>query len=266
MRRDFMPSTYAHYRFGSAILPTMPADARRTIQRFRRLFDVGLHGPDIFYYHSPVFKAGAAFLGIRFHEQTGQEFFQRVCRAVRLERSEAALSYLYGVLCHYCLDTTCHPYVKEQAQTGVASHAEIETEFDRYLLCKDGKVPPHTQDLSPHLQLTPGECETVAKFYPPASAANVKDSIRGMTRIIKLFSVPEGPRRTAVERGVDLVAKEFSGMLMTTTPNPKCKHLNEDLLAQYEKAMAKFPEMLSQLQAHMTYSGSFGEEFDSIFG
>lgn len=261
-----MPSTYAHYRFGAALLPTMPADARRTIQRFRRLFDVGLHGPDIFYYHSPLFKTGAAFLGIRFHEQTGQEFFQRVCRSVRLERSEAALSYLYGVLCHYCLDTMLHPYVKEQALSGIASHAEIETEFDRFLLEKDGKIPPHTQDLSPHLQLTPGECETVAKFYPPASAANIKDCIRGMTRIIKLFNAPDGARRTVVEKGVSLVAKEFSGMLMTTAPNAKCTHLNSALLEHYEKALEQFPEMLTQLQAHMTYSGSFGEEFDAIFG
>ncbi len=43
-----MPSTYAHYRMGAALLPMLPADVRRVIQRFRRLFDVGLHGPDIF--------------------------------------------------------------------------------------------------------------------------------------------------------------------------------------------------------------------------
>ena len=261
-----MPSTYAHYRFGVALLPTIPADARRTIQRFRRLFDVGLHGPDIFYYRSPLMKAGAGFLGIQYHEQTGQEFFQRVCRFVRLERSEAALAYLYGVLCHYCLDTLCHPYIKEQAHISGVGHLEIETEFDRYLLEKDGKIPPHTQDLSPHLQLTPGECETVARFYPPASAANIKDCLRGMTRIIKLFSAPDGPRRSMVEKGVGLMAKEYSGLLMTTSPNTKCSHLNPMLMEQYDKALELFPEMLSQLQAHMTYSGSFGEEFDAIFG
>ena len=49
-----MPSTYAHYRFGVGLLTTMPGDVRRTIQRFRRRFDVGLHGPDIFYYQSAL--------------------------------------------------------------------------------------------------------------------------------------------------------------------------------------------------------------------
>ncbi len=261
-----MPSTYAHYRFGVALLPTVPADVRRTIGRFRRLFDAGLHGPDIFYYCSPLLKAGISALGSTYHEQTGQVFFQRVCRIVRLEKSEAALAYLYGVLCHYCLDTLCHPYIREQAGICEANHLEIETEFDRYLLEKDGKIPPHTQDLSPHLQLTPGEWETVAKFYPPATAANIRDSLKGMTKAIKLFTAPEGPRRNLVQTGVSLVAKEFAGLLMTTSPNSKCSHLNPYLMEQYEKALAIFPDMLSQLQAHMTYSGPFTEEFDTIFG
>ena len=32
-----MPSTYAHFRFGSLLLPHMPGDVRRTILRFRQL-------------------------------------------------------------------------------------------------------------------------------------------------------------------------------------------------------------------------------------
>lgn len=261
-----MPSTYAHYRFGVALLRTMPGDVRRTISRFRRLFDVGLHGPDIFYYSSPLLKTNAGFLGIRFHEQTGQEFFQRVCRAVRLDKSEAAQAYLYGVLCHYCLDSMCQSFVSEQAQLCGVSHLEIETEFDRFLLEKDGKIPPCTQDLSPHLKLTPGEFETVAKFYPPATAGNVKDSLRNMAVFIRLLATPEGPRRTLLQKGVGLIAKELSGMWMTAGSNSRCAHLNAPLLECYEAASAQFPEMLSQLQAHMTYNAPFESHFEKIFG
>ncbi len=261
-----MPSVYAHYRFGTALLGTVPADTRRTIGRFRRLYDVGLHGPDIFYYRSPILKNGDGFLGIKYHEQTGRAFFQRVCRAVRLERSEAALSYLYGVLSHYALDSVCHPFIAEQVANGEVSHAQIETEFDRFLMTLDGKKDPHTQDLTPHLQLTPGECETVAKFYPPATAALIRDSLRGMTRILRLLAVPEGPRRTVLEKGVGLFAKEYSGMIMTLDPDPQCAALDEPLLALYGKALKQFPAMLSQLHSHLTYSAPFGEVFETIFG
>ena len=95
-----MPAIYAHYRMGVALLPTMPADVRRTIQRFRRLYDVGLHGPDIFFYHNPLMHTSIGALGSKIHAQTGREFFQRACRIARLEKSEAAQAYIYGVLCH----------------------------------------------------------------------------------------------------------------------------------------------------------------------
>ncbi len=256
-----MPSTYAHYRFGTAMLSTMPGDVRRTIQRFRQLFDVGLHGPDIFYYSSPVLKKNTGFLGIRYHEQPGHQFFQRVCRVVRLDRSEAAQAYLYGVLCHYCLDWCCQTFLAEQAKLCGISPLEIETEFDRFLLEKDGKVPPSSQDLSPHLRLTPGECETAAKFYPPATAGNVKDSLRNMALFTRLLATPEGPRRTVLQKSMGLVAKELKGMWMTPGPNPRCAQLDTLLLERYEAAVARFPEMLSQLQAHMTYNAPFEKTF-----
>ena len=261
-----MPSTYAHYRMGVALLPTMPADVRRTIGRFRRLFDVGLHGPDIFFYHNPILPTSTGTLGAKFHAQTGKDFFQRICRVARLEKSEAAQAYLYGALCHYALDSFCHPYVVEQAATGIALHPEIEAEFDRFLLDADGKIPPESQDLSPHLQLTPGECATVAKFYPPTTAKQVQDSLRNMSLYTKLLATPEGSRRTVLRKGMGLLGTHVGGLLMTTGPNPSCAHLNQPLLKYYDRAMAAFPEMLSQLQAHLTYNGQLGEEFEKIFG
>ena len=48
-----MPSDYAHYRFGAAMLSAMPADLRRPANRFRQMYDMGLHGPDIFTYSPP---------------------------------------------------------------------------------------------------------------------------------------------------------------------------------------------------------------------
>lgn len=261
-----MPSVYAHYRMGLALLPTFPADIRRTIGRFRRLFDVGLHGPDIFLYYNPVLPTAVGSLGSKYHAQTGREFFQRVCRVARLEKSEAAQAYIYGVLCHYALDSALHPYVNEQAALSGVTHGQIEAEFDRFLLEKDGKIPPESQDFSPHLNLTPGECATVAKFYPGASARQVRDSLRNMAASVKLFATPEGARRTALRKGMELIKLPVRGMLMTTGANMQCAHLDEPMLALYDQAVASFPELLNQLQAHMTYNGSFGEEFAKIFG
>lgn len=261
-----MPSTYAHYRFGTALLPNMPGDARRTIQRFRQMFDMGLHGPDIFFYNSPLLKTGTAFLGSKYHDQTGDEFFTRVCRSLRLAPSEAAIAYLYGVLCHYCLDSVCHPYVRKAAAKGEVTHAQLETEFERRLLEMDGKIPACSYDLSAHIRLTPGECETVARFYPPASAKNIKDSVSSMARYVRLLATPEGMRRRVLEKGVGIVGKDYADMLMAEKPLPLCAPYLPGLLEKYQQAVELFPEMLTQLQAHMTYSAPFGDEFKGKFG
>ena len=47
---------------------------------------------------------------------------------------------------------------------------------------------------------------------------------------------------------------------------PLCAPHIPELMERYEKAARRFPEMLSQLQAHMTYSAPFGDEFKGIFG
>mgnify|MGYP003300420918 CR=1 FL=1 len=260
-----MPSTYAHYCFGVQALELMPGDVRRTIHRFRQLFDVGLHGPDIFFYNNIFFKSSAGFLGVKYHDQTGEEFFTRVCRNLRLEPSEGGAAYLYGVLCHYCLDAVCHGYVRKAEAKGEVTHARLETEFDRRLLEMDGKVPPHTQDFSQHIHLTPGECETVARFYPPAGSANVKNSVKNMNTFVKLFAIPDGVRRRALEKSVAAVSKRYGDMLMTEQPIAQYTPYVEGLLEKYNKALAVFPEMLTQLQAHMTYSAPLREEFQKTF-
>lgn len=261
-----MPSIYAHYRFGVAMLPGMPGDVRRTIGRFRRLFDVGLHGPDIFFYNPMPMKGRAEALGRKLHRQTGREFFQRVCRVTRMEKSEAAQAYLYGVLCHYALDAACHGFVEEQAARGPATHLEMEAEFDRFLLDRDGKRPPESQDMSPHIRLTPGECETVAKFYPGATARSVQASVANMARCTKLFATPDGARRAVLRKSMEALGPRVSGLLMTVGPNPRCANLDHSLLELYDRAAEGFPELLVQIQAHLTYNGLLGEEFADPFG
>lgn len=62
-------------------------------------------------------------------------------------------------------------------------HTELETEFDRVLLTKDGFVPPERQYLGQRLKLTWGESVTVAGFYPPATVYTVRRSVRLMAAV-----------------------------------------------------------------------------------
>lgn len=260
-----MPSHYAHFRFGTAALALLPGDTRRSVQRFRRLYDVGLHGPDLFYSYHPLTGGSVSGLGIRYHELTGKTFFTRVCRAIRMERSEAAAAYLYGVLCHYVLDSQLHPFILQLSEETGVSHARLESEFERYLLEMDGKLPDNTQKLTAHLKLTEGECDTVARFYPPATAKTVKSALAATARFTKLAVSAEGPGRKILEKGLDLLGKDLRSMLISAQPDPRCAHLCPEILERYEAALARFPEYLQQLQAHMTYNAPLEEEFSGTF-
>lgn len=260
-----MPSTYAHYRFGVHILPTLPADVRRPIERYRTLFDLGLQGPDFFYFYKPLRKTDTGALGDLFHAQTGREFFDRVCRELP-SPTEAELAYLYGLLGHYCLDSVCHPFVHGHTNEGSISHSELESEFERYLLALDGLKKPHAYDRSVHLTLPKGDCATVAKFYPSVTTDQIHRSFNTMARILKLLTGNSSVKRAVISRALRLACPEKAGLLMHKEPNPSCAGLNEPLLTLYDAALEHYPELLEDLRDHMTYNAPLGEEFNLIFG
>lgn len=260
-----MPSVYAHYRFGAAMLAKMPGDIRLPVQRYRRLFDVGLHGPDLFFYATPLLSAQTRALGKKLHRLTGRDFFSRMSRCARLERSEAYSAYLYGALCHYCLDSALHGLIDELAGDSQA-HLRMEAEFDRYLLELDGKTPACAQDLSPHMELKYREHEVVAKFYTGITEKDVKECLRNMAAVTKLCAVAPGKRHAALSKVAGLGGKQPLKVLIPEQPDPEYSQLDPVLLQMYEEAAQRFPEMLLQLYSHMTYNAPLEKEFDPIFG
>ena len=256
-----MPSHYAHYRFGAKVIPLLPPQAQRSVRQFRRLYDVGLHGPDIFFYHNIVFRDQVVTLAKQCHTRSGEAFFAPVCKHLRLEPSEAAMAYLWGVLAHYCLDSAAHGFVLEQTSDGRIGHVELETEFDRVLLQLDGKRQPNTFDCSGHIRLTGGECETVSQFYGTTPLA-VNASVKGMASCVKLLAMPNGNFRRTVEKMAGCrLRQHFMGRL----PNKNCEHLNEPMLALFDRALEVFPAMAEALEDHMACNAPLGELFEPTF-
>ena len=50
-----MPTTYAHFRLGESVAEALPASIRETVCNHKELFQIGVHGPDIFFYHRTFF-------------------------------------------------------------------------------------------------------------------------------------------------------------------------------------------------------------------
>ena len=256
-----MPASYAHYRVGTQAVELFPPEVRRSIRQFRRLYDAGLQGPDIFFYHNILFRDKTVSLGKDCHNESGQEFFTRCCAQLTPASGEAAQAYLWGLLAHYCLDSVMHPFVLEQTADREISHVELETEFDRFLLQAEGIRQPAAYNRGSHLDLTDGEYVTASLFYP-ATAGALRRSIRNMAALSKLMALPQGILRRMVEWGAGSKLRQH---FIHRTPNKNCIHLNESMLALYHRALSALPEMTAQLQTHMASGEPLGELFESTF-
>lgn len=255
-----MPASYAHYRFGKLLLPQLPPQVRQTIQRFRRMYDLGLQGPDFFFYSIPVISKTTADFGRALHRQSGQEFFPTACKAAT---SDAARAYLYGLLAHYCLDSICHPFIKRLVEIEEARHVPLESEFERFLLTLDGEKSPQTFDMSKYLKVTRGECMTIAEFYPGTAGGTVFCGIHGMAFFTGFLAHPNRPWRENLLRKINPRLCDF--MIPAEEDQNLAPYIRE-LQHLYGQALARYPEMLSQLTAHLKTGEDFGEAFASTFG
>lgn len=259
-----MPSGYAHYRFGAQLLPDLPPEVRRIIRRHRNLYDVGLHGPDLFLYYDPARENRVAPLSDHYHYMSGQVLFSRVCKRLRLAPSEPALAYLYGLLAHYCLDALCHPFVFRHTHEGPVGHLTLETEFDRYLLDKDGKRPAHAQDCSRHIRLNKAQCATAAEFYPQITGADISRCTRNMSWATWLLVWNNPMYRKAVDT-VLRAAPKYAQLVMSEEPNPLCAHLDADMEKLYEEALALYPKLLAQISENLQHGIPLGKDFAPAF-
>lgn len=255
-----MPANYAHYRFGKLALSTLPAEARQCIGRFRRMYDIGLHGPDILFYHNPVMESTTVALGHNYHTHTGKDFFTQTCK---IADSEAARAYQFGVLGHYCLDSLCHPYVNRLVDIGEARHIALESQLERRLLLADGVANPETFDMSKRLRLTRGECMTVAEFYPPVTGANVSRSMKLMALSTHFLA---SPRREQREKLLSRINPGLCDILIPAAENPDLTLYVEELMQLYQQALERYPRMVQQLLDYMATGAELGEEFEHTFG
>lgn len=243
---------YAQYRLGQELIGSMPPDMRRTVGRFRQLYDMGLHGPELFLNQ-----------GRKYQQLSGEAFFQRACRMVRMEHSEGALAYLYGLVAHYALASRVNPLIHIQSQGLNLPEAYIATEFDRFLLELDGKVPPHRYDRSLHLRLTPGERETVAMFYPGLRPETVGLYVKEQAFVLGLSAKTLGSRRDLTEKLLRVTGADRR--MMGLHPDRRLASTNSELLGLYRQAIDSYPRLLAQIQLRLRSKIHLGPDFCAPF-
>ena len=173
-----MPGFTTHYIFGMKAYNDMPfTPLKHTIAKYRWLYQLGLQGPDMFFYNIPILRhRDYRNVGSYMHEHKVNAFFECCLRRIGTIRSrqqqEEAISYLTGFMNHYIADSICHPYVYGRigypvdAPTSMhhGMHAHLENELDAILLWKYKKKKPSEFNQTATICLNGQEIQFISHF------------------------------------------------------------------------------------------------------
>ena len=173
-----MPGFTTHYIFGMKAYNDMPfTPLKHTIAKYRWLYQLGLQGPDMFFYNIPILRhRDYRNVGSYMHEHKVNAFFECCLRRIGTIRSrqqqEEAISYLAGFINHYIADSICHPYVYGRigypvdAPTSMyhGMHAHLENELDAILLWKFKHKKPSEFNQTASLCLNAQESQFISRY------------------------------------------------------------------------------------------------------
>lgn len=265
-----MPSTYAHYRLGQEVLGQLPGGIRTTINSYKQLYDIGLHGPDILFYYKPLWTCAVNKQGYDMHERSGREFFENAAKVIsRLNTGDerAALAYVYGFCCHFALDVSCHEYIDAKIAASGVSHTEIEVEFDRSLMIKDG-FDPLTHSLTDHIIPIHENADIIRRFYDNLTTDEVVQALDGMIKYNKLLIAPSHLKRYLIYAllGITGNYKEMHGVLVNYKANPQCADSTEKLYKFYDKAVRLAVRLIGEFRDSASGALPFNPVYDYTFG
>ena len=260
-----MPTTYAHWRFGCDCIDVLPEDLKNVINNNRELFDIGVHGPDIFFYdlpHPEEFKFGA-----NLHSQSGRDFFEKCIEVYKSydDEKEAMLAYILGFLSHYALDSQCHGYINtKDAKTPGIGHNKIEAEYDSHLIKLDSRNVNRT-DRSISLKPDKHAAKVIARFFPYDEEVMLRTT-KGQRLIIPMLNARSDLKRSVLDRMLRLAKKpEYADLLVYPEEHPECRDSNMRIDKLRANALPVYKELAENLYKAIKGEEELEDYFDLIF-
>lgn len=280
-----MPSIYAHYLFGQRTFEDLPDAMRKCISRARPHFDLGLQGPDFFYYGSIFRDQTALNFGERMHAESMHETLETILRELHVRNGQERggltveqSSYLMGFIGHFTLDSIVHPYVY-RIQGKLENHLALETDFDSYLLRQKGQIPWKFA-IDQCCPADPSVIKTVSEIYAPwhgsITPARVAASVRDFHKLRVRMKTPTVPRYRFVAGIMKIfgIYRAYRGMLFPpdTAEHPgginwpdKPQDAIETMQTLFEEALPQYWENLHDFRMRLEQNTDLPEFFDRNF-
>ncbi|MEL7648066.1 MAG: zinc dependent phospholipase C family protein [Sedimentibacter sp.] len=260
-----MPTTYAHYAFGRDVLQKLDPDFKKTIKKNIDLYNIGLHGPDILFYFKPLKSNEVSSLGHAIHGRTADAFFENARKTITGSSSpDAALAYIAGFICHYMLDSQCHPQIRKYEQN--FTHSEIEAELDRALMLKDGLNPLSFKPTG-HINPTVENARCISGFFG-LTGEQVQQALKSMKFYLNVLVAPGRVKRSVIS-GLLRVSGNYESMIhlmMKHEPEKEFESINENLLQLYNQAIEPAARLMEEYAAEIEGKEKINSRFERNFG
>jgi hypothetical protein len=240
-----MPAVYAHYLFGKKVFRALPKEEKQLIRKERDAYLLGLHGPDLLFYYYPICKNRINQQGVRLHKELAADFFDRGHTLYDQKKDETLRAYLYGFLCHFILDSECHPYVQYYMEEKHLGHLEIETELDRYLMKLQGMDPLRDVPVK-HLISTAHTRKMISMLFDRITPRQIDICIHSFRRIIHVFTCRTSSKRILFRMISRMTGqeKELGGLIMDGRVHKACEESDRFLEERLEQSVKLAAEQI----------------------
>mgnify|MGYP004519505975 FL=1 len=258
-----MPTTYAHDLFGKMVYHRLDPEIQEKIKKYQTTYQIGLHGPDILFYIRPFHKNRFNQMAHRLHREEAAGFFERGRELYQKTGNEEILVYLLGFICHFMLDSTCHPYISEYMKKTGARHDEIETEFDRALMVRTGKDPFHYQPGSV-IRIEKNSVDAISEVMEGMSHKDIVRALMGTkfyTRLPICDSEKKRKIKLAVARSL-FIYRLADGRIIRKEPKPICLESTDHLTQLFLQAVPEAAAMINGYYKQRNGSCRLNVRFD----
>lgn len=262
-----MPAIFAHYKFGREVLPHVDARVRQIVCSHRAMFNLGLQGPDFYFFDQLLRVRGKKYaeIGTRLHHNSCASLLSALEGYGGRRPRSAELAYLFGLIGHFALDSTCHPHIDAWVDELKYNHHRLETEFDRFLLQQSGVEEPRRFVLGRCIAAPKRDRLHIGRLYEAAGLGKEKDVARlfeDFRRIKNMTSVPSDRRYQAYQT----VLKRFGawdaiGGIFMGPQDTLSRETNARLLPLFKEAQLRYLRLAENYWMHIFE----GEALDAYF-
>lgn len=262
-----MPALYTHDRFGTLVTREARGDLKQIILKHNLQFRTGLQGPDPLFFYKAYSGNRVRRYGTYLHEVSALPFLRHAASIIRKTgRDTKEYAYLLGYICHFVLDSECHPYVDEAMNETGVGHLQIESEFEKYLLRSENH-DPIKYPLSDMMADDLATAEAMDPFYPSISLQELHTSLRYYKFVKWLFHAESPLREHITNQILKLTGKYDSmrGLMHALKDIPECEESNLELERRFDHAVELAAELLEDFDAYVMYGIKLPDRFDRNF-